>query len=83
MRTRLLHLFIAVDQLLYVIITLGAGYPDETMSAAAWRTEKKGKRLGKFFRPIIDFLFRPFERDHCYRAFVAEKFKYQSPVQYR
>ncbi|OYW74843.1 MAG: hypothetical protein B7Z26_11245, partial [Asticcacaulis sp. 32-58-5] len=37
--------------------TLGAGDPDETMSAAAWRTEQKGRLLGRLFRPLIDRLF--------------------------
>lgn len=59
MRQRLLNLLIALDQLGYVVITLGRGSPDETMSAAAWRTEQGGKILGRFFRPVLDAIFRP------------------------
>lgn len=57
------NLFVAVDQLVYVLITLGMGNPDETCSSAAWRMECDGKFFG-FFRGVIDTLFF-WERDHC------------------
>ena len=41
MKQRMLNLLIAFDQLAYVLVTLGAGSPDETLSAAAWRTEQE------------------------------------------
>ena len=69
---RILHLLIAIDQLVYVVITLGRGYPDETLSSAAWRAERNGKLTGRIFRPLIDFLFLPFEDDHCYKSYLAE-----------
>lgn len=65
----ILNILIAVDQL---INTLIGGYPDETLSASAYLGEREGKILPRFFRPVIDFLFLPFERDHCKRAFEAE-----------
>lgn len=68
---RLFHLMIAVDQLLYVILTLGRGNPDETMSAAAWRLERDGKLAGRIFRPLIDRVFW-FDKDHCRKAYLAE-----------
>ena len=83
MRQRLLNLAVALDQLAYVLLTLGAGHPDETLSAAAWRTEKKGRLLGQLFRPAIDLLFRPFEREHCRRAYLAERQGRQLPKEYR
>ena len=83
MKRRLLHIGIAVDQLLYVLLTLGAGSPDETLSAAAWRTEQAGKWLGRVFRPLIDALFWPFERDHCLRAFESERLGRHLPKEYR
>ena len=83
MKQRLLHIGIAVDQLLYVLLTLGAGSPDETLSAAAWRTERDGKWLGRVFRPLIDALFLPFEREHCLRAFESEKLGRHLPPEYR
>ena len=54
MKQRLLNVLIALDQLAYELVTLGAGSPDETLSAAAWRTEQKGRLLGRIFRPLID-----------------------------
>lgn len=83
MKQRVLNLMIALDQLLYVLVTLGAGHPDETLSAAAWRTEQAGKLGGRIFRPLIDLLFLPFEREHCYRAYLAERHGAQLPKEYR
>ena len=37
--------------------TILNGYPDETLSARAWRTEQENNTFGKFFRPTIDTLF--------------------------
>lgn len=73
MKQRILNILIDIDQLIYVLITLGGGNPDETLSAAAWRTEKTGKLLGTWFRPVIDFIFYPIEKNHCYKSFIAEK----------
>ena len=36
MKRRILHLLIALDQLAWVVLTLGKGYPDETISADVW-----------------------------------------------
>lgn len=83
MKQRLLNLLIALDQLLYVLVTLGAGRPDETLSAAAWRTEQSGKLGGRIFRPLIDLLFLPMEREHCRKAYDAERFGNQLPTEYR
>lgn len=80
---RILNVAIAVDQLLWTILTLGNGSPDETISAAAWRMEGQGKVAGFILRPLIDFLFRPFERDHCRKAYISEFRKLQLPGSYR
>lgn len=72
MKQRILHLLIAIDQLIYVLITLGAGYPDETLSSAAYRLELKGSSSGKFFRPKIDFLMQWMETEHCKKAYMSE-----------
>lgn len=82
-KRRLLHLFIALDQLLYVLITLGDGYPDETISSACWRLEQQGKFWGKFWRPKIDWLLSPIEKDHCRVAYWAERRQVQLPEEYR
>ena len=80
---RIFNLAVAIDQLAYVLLTLGAGSPDETLSAAAWRTEQSGKLGGRIFRPVIDLLFLPLERDHCRKAYEAEKHGAQLPKEYR
>ena len=71
MLRRVLNLLIAIDQLIYVVITLGNGHPDETMSAAAWRLEQEGKLSGRVFRPLIDALFW-FDPQHCKTSFESE-----------
>lgn len=83
MKQRLLNLLIAVDQLLWVVFTLGKGHPDETISAAAWRMEQQGKRAGRILRPAIDALFWPLERDHCRLSFESERDGKQLPPLYR
>lgn len=83
MKRRLLHLLIAIDQLAWVVLTLGNGSPDETISAAAWRMEQQGKLAGRILRPAIDALFWPLERDHCRLAFESELRGAQLPEGYR
>jgi hypothetical protein len=78
MKRRLLHVLIALDQLAYVLITLGNGYPDETLSSAAYRLELRGHFWGRFWRPIIDWLFRPVEKNHCQQAYNAERLRLQA-----
>ena len=76
----ILNVLIGLDQL---INTLRGGSPDETLSAAAWRTEQAGKLGGRIARPLIDLLFRPFERDHCFGAYQSELCNKQLPESYR
>ena len=83
MKTRFLNVLIAVDQLLWVLVTLGKGHPDETISAALWRMEQQGKLAGRILRPLIDLLFRPLERDHCRLSFESERRGAQLPAAYR
>lgn len=83
MRQRLLNVLIALDQLAWVVLTLGKGSPDETISAAAWRMERQGKLAGRVLRPLIDALFAPLERDHCRLSFESERDGKQLPPLYR
>ncbi len=83
MKRRLLHLLIAIDQLAWVVLTLGNGSPDETISAAAWRMEQQGKIAGRILHPLIDALFRPLERDHCRLSHKSELDGAQLPPAYR
>lgn len=73
MRQRLLILLIALDHLALAVITLGQCQRGETISAAAWSLERDGKRQGKIFRPLIDWLFSRLQRDHCAAAWRYEK----------
>lgn len=79
---RLKNIMIAIDQLIWTIITFGKGCPDETMSAAAYRLEQQGKIQGKVFRPVIDFLFF-FDNNHCKESYFSEINKKQLPKEYR
>lgn len=83
MKRRLLNVLIAVDQLLWVLATLGNGMPDETISAAAWRMERQGKLAGRILRPLIDLLFRPLEREHCRLSYESEVRGAQLPPTYQ
>lgn len=71
MKRRLLNILIAIDQLFYVLVTLGNGSPDETFSAAAWRLEQAGKWQGILFRPLLDLLFW-FDPEHCKSSYESE-----------
>jgi len=73
---RIINFLICVDQLLYSIVTMGGGYPDETLSSAAYRMEAKGKLSGKVFRPIIDKLFYD---GHCRDSYFSEVKRTQAP----
>lgn len=83
MKQRILNLLIALDQLAWVLVTLGAGHPDETISAALWRMEQEGKIAGRVFRPLVDLLFRPIEKDHCRKAWLSEVQRSHLPSGYR
>ena len=83
MKQRILNLLIALDQLLWVLVTFGNGKPDETISAAAWRMERQGKIAGRVLRPLIDLLFRPIEKDHCRKSFESEVRGAHLPAAYR
>lgn len=66
--------------------TLLGGYPDESMSARAWRTARAGRLPGAITRPLIDFVFFvvTFGRDknHCRNAYESEKLRRQFPDHY-
>ena len=72
-----LKALIWIDVKVFHVITLGNSRKGETMSAAAWHLEQRGKWQGKLTRPIIDFLFRPIEKDHCRKAWVWQAHIYK------
>ena len=73
----LTNVLIAIDQLAHTLI---GGYPDETLSAAAWRWELEGKR--KWPRCLIDTLLF-FDSDHCQTSYINELTRKQLPENYR
>lgn len=72
--------FISLHQTLN---TLLGGMADETLSAAAYRTERKNRLLGIAFRPLIDLIFLPIEREHCRKAYESERRGSQLPKEYQ
>ena len=82
MKQRFLNILVALDSALYVLLTLGAGYPAETFSSAAWRAEITNKPF-KYARPVIDFLLRWLEKDHCRLAYEYAVRKRNLPADMR
>ena len=79
---RTLNVLIGLDQLAWVLLTLGHGSPDETISAALWRMERKGRIAGRLLRPVVDLIFW-FDKDHCRKSFEAEATKAHLPDAYK
>lgn len=77
-RQRLLIMALLVDHAVLVLLTLGNCQRGETLSASAWRQDQAGRLQGRIFRPLIDALFRPLEKDHCRVSWLAEKHMYRS-----
>lgn len=74
MKTYLLHLGIALDQLVNALL---AGDPDESLSSRAHRMRLKGHRWWGWMAGAIDRLF--FWQDgHCRMAYEAEVERRQS-----
>ena len=86
----LLQLFIAVDQLLNVLVTpfASGAWADETLSSRAYRMWRADKPWGRIWMPIIDALFfwqtvRPDAIGHCHQAYLREKERYNFPPEMR
>lgn len=73
------QILIAVDQLLNTLI---GGWADETLSSAAYRSERQGYFWGKLTRPSIDTIFF-WQDNHCYNAYLSERNRLQSPPEDR
>lgn len=63
--TYFFNILISVDQLLNVLI---GGKPDETISSRAGKGRLRGSLFWSIAASIIDVLFLPFERDHCFNS---------------
>jgi hypothetical protein len=86
----LLQLFIAVDQLLNVLVTpfSSGAWADETLSSRAWRMYHAKKPWGLIWRPVIDLLFfwqhqPPGVMGHCHGAYLKERERYNLPPEMR
>jgi len=78
MKTYLFNILLGFDQF---INTLAAGYPDETISARAYRLRNKTKAWEVAHTTInILFFFQP---SHCHKAYLAEIQRKQSPIEER
>lgn len=63
MKNYTLKVLLAFDQLLNTIV---GGYPNETLSARAWRKGTIENRLWwNRFMQLVDFAFKPIHQDHC------------------
>ncbi len=71
----ILNILISIDQLFNALLL---GSPDETLSSRAYRAWLLDRIFGKIFKPLIDVLFF-FDKEHCYRAYMAEVRKKQLP----
>ena len=71
-------LIIWLDQGFNVVFL--AGYPDETLSARAYRWDRDNKR--KWPKFLINLMFF-WQRDHCYSAYSNEVKRRQYPPDYR
>jgi hypothetical protein len=82
--TYLFNILVALSQLGNVLL---GGYPDESMSARAWRTGSRGKWPGALTRPLIDFVFWVVtlgrDTQHCKDAYESELLRRQFPEHYR
>jgi len=58
--------------------TLGKAKPGETISAASWSLYLDGKWQGRLFVPLIDWLFSPWQRNHCLSAYQWQSHLYKS-----
>lgn len=63
---------------LFIRLSDGWGWPDETLSARAWRLRDQYPRLHVW----IDRLFF-FDPNHCYESWRSELLRAQLPVSYR
>lgn len=79
------QLFIAVDQLLNVLVTpLSDGaWADETLSSRAYRMWVKGRPWGRIWMPVIDWLFSWQMPRHCHAAYLSERKRAQAPPETR
>lgn len=76
----LLNVLIGIDQFGNCLL---AGYPDETISARAWRRRNAARRWA-LMRVLIDAMFRCFgQSNHCRDAYESEALRRQQAPEFR
>lgn len=71
------QVLIALDQL---INTFFFGWADETISARSYRNQNKYNWYLAY--RLINIIFF-WKKDHCYDAYISERFRRQLPIEYR
>ena len=79
LKTYLYNLAVMLDQ---AVNTILCGFPDETISARAYRRASDGIRWGIVARKVIDTIFF-FDPNHCYESYKSEHHRRQMPPEYR
>lgn len=72
MKQRILHFLIALDQLLFTVITLGKEYPTKTIAAWIFDCDRNGSEVAKVLRTVIDFVYKPLRDDHCLDSYLEQ-----------
>lgn len=65
----LLNALLWLDIQVMWLIAFGNCRKGETISAASWSLYLDGKWQGRVAVPVIDFLFSPWQRQHCCNAY--------------
>lgn len=66
---RALNILYVADCLILMLITLGGARIGETLSSVSWDLEHDNKNMGFIMRPLIDWIMRPIEKNHCLEAY--------------
>ena len=77
MTNRMIDALIWLDVTLWRFVTLGRYPVGETASAAAYRMKRTGRRRGRVAVAVIDWIFRPWQTNHCERAYQWQSHIYQ------
>ena len=73
----MINFLIWLDVTLWRIVTLGRYQVGETASAAAYRMKRAGRRRGRVAVAVIDWIFRPWQTNHCERAYQWQAHIYE------